>query len=87
MASQESTFTKEDLKLLLNLGKRLVSNKVSKIVGEVKDRFNPDVRLASMLKAKYDALVAVGFDEKQAFELALKAVEKTLRQVIGKEEI
>lgn len=88
MAGKESTFTKEDLKLLLDLGKRLISNRTSRISAEIKQkmqsRFNPDVRFSNMLKAKYNALIAAGFSEKQAFDLALKAVEETLKQATGR---
>lgn len=86
MASQDSPFTKENLELLLNLGKKLILGQVDKIASEIKELLNPDIRFANMLKAKYDALVAAGFNEKQAFELALKAVEETLKQATEKKE-
>ncbi|MEK7198246.1 MAG: hypothetical protein AAB648_02160 [Patescibacteria group bacterium] len=86
MADKDSPFTKENLELLLNLGKRLVANEIDKIAFEIKEMLDPNVRFANMLKAKYDALVAAGFSEKQAFDLALKAVEETLKQTTKTEE-
>ena len=87
MADQDRAFTKEDLKMLLNLGGRLISNQANRIGAEIKqkiqNKFNLNVRFANMLKAKYDALIAAGFSEKQAFDLAIKAVEETLKQATG----
>ena len=84
MADKERTFTKEELKLVWNFGKKLVSEQMNKIMAEAKNRFDPNVRFANTLKAKYNALVAAGFSEKQAFELALKAVEEPLKQTTGR---
>ena len=85
---RDSAFTKEDLEAALNLGARLLSRQIRKIITESnehnKDKVNPDTNFASMLKAKYDALIAAGFSEKQAFDLALKAVEETLKQATGR---
>lgn len=94
-SDKDSHFTKENLEQLLNFGKHFVrklvleqlDNAISefeklsdKTFSEIKNLFNPNTRFANMLKAKYDALVAAGFSREQAFELALKAVEETLRQ-------
>ncbi len=85
MKRDDSSFTKEDLGLLLNLGKKLVLSQVDKTICKVKETFDPNVRFAKALKAKYDALIAAGFDEKQAFDLALKAVEETLKRATDQE--
>ncbi len=82
MEKEDSSFTKEDLNLLLNLGKRLVANQLKK----VKEMLDPNVRFTKSLKAKYDALLAAGFDEKQAYDLALKAVEETLKRATGQDQ-
>lgn len=86
MADRDSPFTKENLELLFNLGKRLILDQVDKVVSEVKESLDPDVRFANTLKAKYDALIVAGFSEKQAFDLALKAVEETLKQATGQNQ-
>lgn len=86
MADQDSpfTFTKENLNFFAALGERFVKSQVKFVVGKIEELFDPNVSFANMLKAKYDALVAAGFSEKQAFELALKAVEETLKQATGR---
>lgn len=84
MTDKGSPFTKENLELLFNLGKKMVLGQLNMAICEVKEMLDPNIRFANMLKAKYDALVAAGFSENQAFELALKAVEETLRQATSK---
>lgn len=86
MADWESSFTKakENLESLLNIGQRLILSQVDRAISEIEKLINPDVYFANMLKAKYDALIMVGFSEKQAFELALKAVGETLKHATQK---
>ena len=88
MADRDSPFTKEDLEAVLNLGMRLLSRQLIKIITaepmkDSKDKINSDASFANTLKAKYNALIEAGFSEKQAFDLALKAVEETLKQATG----
>lgn len=84
MADRDSPFTKENLDFLTALGERFIKSRIKFVVGKIEELFDPNVSFANMLKAKYDALVAAGFSEKQAFELALKAVEETLKQATGR---
>lgn len=87
MSEGNSTFTKEDARMLLNLGRKMLLNSVGGLVTEIQSKLNPNVRFARLLKAKYDALVVAGFSKAEAYDLALKAVESTLRQVTEKEEV
>lgn len=84
MASQDSPFTKENSEFLTALGERFIKSQVKFVIGKIEELFDPNVSFANMLKAKYDALIAAGFSENQAFELALKAVAETLKQATGK---
>lgn len=86
MTDKGSPFTKENLEFFTALGERFIKSQVKFVVGKIEELFNPNISFANMLKAKYDALVAAGFSESQAFELALKAVEETLRQATKEEE-
>lgn len=83
MAGSDSPFTKENLEFLTALGERFIKSQVKFVVGKIEEFFDSNISFANTLKAKYDALIAAGFSEKQAFELALKAVEETLKQATG----
>lgn len=84
MADRDSPFTKENFEFFTALGEQFIKNQVKFVVGKIEELLDPNVGFANMLKAKYDALIAAGFSEKQAFELALKAVEETLKQATGR---
>ncbi len=74
---------KKDLGSLFNSGKQTVFDwldKAKEKLSKVKEMFNTDVHFAKVLKAKYDALRKAGFDEKEAFDLTLRSVEKILRE-------
>ena len=59
MADRDSSFTKEDLEAVLNLGMRLLSRQISRVITEPnREKVNSDVSFANTLKAKYDALIA-----------------------------
>lgn len=86
MADEDSTFTKEHWKSFLSLMDRVISETDKIMSGIEVSLINPNTRFATMLKAKYDALVAAGFSEKMAFELTLKTVEETLRRATAQKE-
>ena len=85
--ANERTFTKEDLKMALELGKRMLEAKFGhlkdSIVQNVREAIDPDLRLAGRVRARYDALKEVGFTHDEAVEYTSRSVNRTVEVTLN----
>ncbi|OGM99538.1 MAG: hypothetical protein A3B91_01990 [Candidatus Yanofskybacteria bacterium RIFCSPHIGHO2_02_FULL_41_29] len=85
--AEKGTFTTEDLKLAIQLGKRVFESKFGQLKGNlvqnVREAIDPDLRLAGRVKARYDALREAGFSHEEAVEYTSKSVNKTADTVLN----
>lgn len=87
MASPKSSFTKEDLTLMLALGKRVMEAKFGQfketIVQNFREVVDPDLRLTGRVRARYDALREAGFTHDEAVEYTGKSVDRTIEATLN----
>ena len=87
VASPKSSFTKEDLALMLALGKRVVEAKFGQlketVVQNFREAVDPDIRLAGRVRARYDALREAGFTRDEAVEHTSRSVARTTETVLN----
>lgn len=86
MAPPKSSFTKEDLKLALDIGRTVLESKFGhlkeSIVQNFREAIDPDVRLAGRVQARYDALREAGFTHDEAVEYTGKSVDRVKETVL-----
>ena len=87
MAPPKSPFTKEDLRLAIDIGRRVLESKFGQlketIVQNYREIIDPDVRLAGRVRARYDALREAGFSHEEAVEYTSQSVNRTVDTVLG----
>ena len=78
----KSTFTKEDFKLAVDIGKTVLESKFGhlkdNLVQNIREALNPDLRLAGRVRARYDALLEAGFTHEEAVEYTSRSVNRTV---------
>ena len=86
VASTKSSFTKEDLRLVVDIGKQVLEAKFGQlkevIVQNYREAIDPDVRLAGRVRARYDALRESGFSHEEAVEYTSKSVSRTAQATL-----
>lgn len=86
MAPSKSTFTIEDLNLMLTLSRRLVETKFGQFKGDLVQNFHeiidPDTRLAGRVRARYDTLRSAGFTHEEAVQHTTTSVNRTVDRTL-----
>lgn len=84
--ADESTFTKEDLMTVVNMGKRMglrslkaIRDKVSK---QVKLATNPHLRMAKLVKTRYDAFKQADFSDELALQYTSESINKEIEETL-----
>lgn len=93
MSELKSSFTKEDLQLVLNIGRQVLEAKFGQfkdaLVQNYREAINPDLRLAGRVRAKYDALRSAGMTHDEAVEHTGRLVNRdtlTVLDALGQTE-
>lgn len=86
MAYVGRTFTREDVKQFLGLGKKIVFGSVGNMVSGLQKTFNPEAKIPQTLKVKYDALISANFSEEEAFKIVMSQIEARFKEAIGEKE-
>lgn len=85
-SSDDRPFTKEDIRSLLNIGKKILTNNGDKVIAVIKENLreviDPNTRLTGRIKARYKALRDAGFSHDEAARYTGESVNKAMDTVL-----